>query len=85
MKKLFSMSSSIMIEDYSSIQLNGPYELLKLGPNSVVIKSGEYIIEAAGEDLIVNTLSDEVAVFTFTSITSLNMKLREQDGAFHDR
>lgn len=74
-----------MIEDYSSIQLNGPYELLKLGPNSVVIKSGEYIIEAAGEDLIVNTLSDEVAVFTFTSITSLNMKLREQDGAFHDR
>ena len=31
------------------------------------------MIEASGEDLIVETLSEEVAVFSFTSITTMNV------------
>lgn len=71
MKKLFNTSSHITIDDFSSLRVNGPYELQTLGPNSAIIKSGDYQVKVSGDDLIVKTLAEEVAVFTFTKITSL--------------
>ncbi len=73
MKRLFQTGSSVTIEDFASLRINGPYSLLKLGPDFAIISSGEYRIEAIGTDLTVETLSEEVAVFTFTSITAMNV------------
>ena len=73
LKRLFQTGSSVTIEDFASLRINGPYSLLKLGPDFAIISSGEYRIEAIGTDLTVETLSEEVAVFTFTSITAMNV------------
>ena len=73
LKRLFQTGSSVTIEDFASLRINGPYSLLKLGPDFAIISSGEYRIEATGTDLTVETLSEEVAVFTFTSITTMNV------------
>ncbi|MFC5591044.1 hypothetical protein ACFPRA_19370 [Sporosarcina soli] len=78
MRKLFDTGSSVTIEEFRSVRINGPYALLKLGPDFAVIKCGQYRIEATGEELTVETLSEEVAIFTFTSITTLEIK---EDGA----
>ena len=73
LKRLFQTGSSVTIEDFASLRINGPYSFLKLGPDFAIISSGEYRIEAIGTDLTVETLSEEVAVFTFTSITAMNV------------
>lgn len=75
MKKLFNTSSFVAIDDFSSIRITGPYELLKLGPDFATIKSGGYKIKTTGDDLLVDVLSEEVAVFSFTSITNLTITL----------
>jgi hypothetical protein len=80
LRKLFKTGSTITIEDFSSLRINGPYVLLKLGPDFATIKSGNYTIEASGEDLTVDSLSEEVAVFAFTAITKLNITPHEDDG-----
>ncbi|WOV88817.1 hypothetical protein QWT69_06840 [Sporosarcina oncorhynchi] len=74
MKKLFKMNSSISIEDFNSVRITGPYSLLKLGPDYAAFKSGNHIIEAVGEELIVETLSEEMAVLSFESITCVSVK-----------
>ena len=68
------MNSSISIEEFNSVRITGPYSLLKLGPDYAVFKSGNYIIEAVGEELIVETLSEEMAVLSFESITCVSVK-----------
>ena len=83
MKRLFQTGSSVTIEDFASLRINGPYSLLKLGPEFVIIGSGEYRIEAIGTDLTVETLSEEVAVFKFTSITTLNVTTGADKEAEH--
>lgn len=74
MKKLFKMNSSVTIDEFVTIRITGPYSLLKLGPDYAAIRSGDHVIEATGEDLIVETLSEEVAVLSFESITSMIVK-----------
>ena len=83
MRKIFNTGSSVTIEEFSSLRINGPYTLLKLGPDFAMIKCGEYMIEASGEDLLVETLSEEVAVFSFTSITAMNVTTGESNGLTH--
>lgn len=68
------MNSSVTIEEFVSVRITGPYSLLKLGPDYAVIRSGDHVIEATGEGLIVETLSEEMAVFSFETITSVNIK-----------
>lgn len=79
LRKIFNTGSSVTIEEFSSLRINGPYTLLKLGPDFAVIKSGDYKIEASGKDLIVETLSEEVAVFSFTAMTMLHVTSAEED------
>jgi len=79
LKKLFNTSSFIAIDDFSSIRITGPYELLTLGPDYATIKCGGYKIEASGADLLIDVLSEEVAVFTFTSITNMNITMYEHE------
>ncbi|MDW0112294.1 hypothetical protein QT711_03790 [Sporosarcina saromensis] len=74
MKKLFKMNSSVTIDEFVTIRITGPYALLKLGPDYAAIRSGNHVIEATGEDLIVETLSEEVAVLSFELITSMSVK-----------
>ena len=83
LKRLFQTGSSVTIEDFASLRINGPYSLLKLGPEFVIISSGEYRIEALGTDLTVETLSEEVAVFKFTSIITLNVTTGADKEAEH--
>ena len=73
MKKLFNTGSSIVIDEYSSLRINGPYELVTLGPDFATIKSGEYTIETSGEELTVDLLSEEMAVFSFDSIKKITI------------
>lgn len=73
MKKLFTIGSLIVIEEFSSLRITGPYELVTLGPDFAIIKSGDYIIGASGEELIVEKLSEEVAVFSFSLITKVEI------------
>ncbi|MFS0689779.1 hypothetical protein AB1K89_11095 [Sporosarcina sp. 179-K 8C2 HS] len=74
MKKLFKMNTSVTIEEFVSVSITGPYSLLKLGPDYAVIRSGDHVIEATGEDLIVETLSEEIAVFSFETLTMVTVK-----------
>lgn len=74
MKKLFKMNSSVTIDEFVTIRITGPYSLLKLGPDYAAFRSGNHVIEATGEDLIVETLSEEVAVLSFELITSMSVK-----------
>ena len=80
MKKLFNTGSLITINEFSSLRINGPYALVTLGPDYAKIKSGDYIIEASGEELIVDILSEEVAVFSFDSITKLTITRSDNRG-----
>ncbi|MER2089651.1 hypothetical protein [Sporosarcina sp. JAI121] len=84
MRKLFNTVSSVTIEEFTSLRINGPYALLKLGPDFAIIASGEYRIEASGTDLTVETLSEEVAVLTFTAITALSVTTDVNKEAIYD-
>ena len=77
LRKLFDTGSSITIEEFSFITDQWTLYLLKLGPDFAIVKCGDYRIEASGEDLIVETLSEEVAVFAFTSITTLERQIND--------
>lgn len=57
-----------------SLRITGPYELLTLGPNLAIVKSGEYVVEVSGEDLFVEKLAEEFAVFSFNKIEQLTVK-----------
>lgn len=83
MKKLFKTGASVTIEDYSSLHINGPYTLRKLGPDSATIQSGDYVITVEGEDMTVDVLSEEVALFTFTVIRSVQMEVTHEEGISH--
>ncbi|MFS0575264.1 hypothetical protein AB1K83_06510 [Sporosarcina sp. 179-K 3D1 HS] len=83
MKKLFKTGASITIEDYSSLHINGPYTLRKLGPDSATVQSGDYVITVEGEEMTVDVLSEEVALFTFTLIRSVQMVLAHEEGTTH--
>ena len=65
MKKLFNIGSSVVIDDFSSLRITGPYTLINLGPNFATIKCDDYTVEAVGEDLVVDKLLEEIALFTF--------------------
>ncbi|MGG0667573.1 hypothetical protein ABE073_03495 [Lederbergia citrisecunda] len=83
MKKLFKMNSTVTIEEFVSVRITGPYSLLKLGPDYAVIRSGDHVVEATGEDLIVETLSEEMAVFSFETLTTVTIKeLKSGPGAY---
>ena len=80
MKKLFNTGSSIVIDEFSSLQINGPYELVTLGPDFAIIKSGERTIETSGEGLTVDLLSEEMAVFSFDSIEKITIaRLKKEE------
>lgn len=79
MKKLFNTNSLIAIDDFSSLRINGPYELLSLGPDFATVKSGNYKIGATGDDLRVEVLSEEVAVFSFSSIRNMTVTTIKQE------
>ncbi|MFJ7933617.1 hypothetical protein [Sporosarcina sp. NPDC096371] len=83
MRKIFNTGSSVTIEEFSSLRINGPYTLLKLGPDFAMIKSGDYMIEVSGEDLLVETLSEEMAVFSFTVITTMHVTTGEDHEVTH--
>lgn len=72
------------IEEFQTVRINGPYSLLKLGPDFAVIACGDYRIVASGEELTVETLSEEMAVFSFSSITALKIGNGGNDGALPD-
>jgi len=48
-----------------------------------MIKSGDYMIEVSGEDLLVETLSEEMAVFSFTVITTMHVTTGEDNEVMH--
>lgn len=77
------MNSSVTIDEFTSIRITGPYSLLKLGPDYAAIRSGDHVIEATGEELIVETLSEEIAVFSFESISRMTIKeIRDGQDAY---
>lgn len=84
MKKLFNLGSSILIEEYSSLKLNGKYALQKLSPDSIVLLTENYRLEAIGEDLLVQSLEDEIALIKFAVLTDLKISLREEGDSFDD-
>jgi hypothetical protein len=73
LKKLFNTGSLITINEFSSIQINGPCELLTLGPDLAKVKSGNYVIEATGDELLIDLLSEEIAIISFDSIHSITI------------
>ncbi|WP_210469023.1 hypothetical protein [Sporosarcina sp. 6E9] len=73
MKKLFNTGSLITINEFSSIQINGPCELVTLGPDFAKVKSGNYVIEATGDELLIDLLSEEIAIISFDSIHSVTI------------
>lgn len=84
MKKLFNTGSQIVIDEYSSLRINGPYALVTLGPDYAQIKSGDYAIEASGEELIIDLLAEEVAVFSFDTIEKITITRVGNKEAFYD-
>lgn len=84
MKKLFTIGPSIVIDDFSSLRITGPYALINLGPDFATIKCDTYIVEAKGEELTVDKLLEEIAVFHFTSIHKIEIAMVEEVGDLHD-
>lgn len=68
------MNSSVTIEEFDSVRITGPYLLLKLGPDYAVIRCDDHVIEATGDELIVETLSEEMAVFSFDTLKAVTVK-----------
>lgn len=73
MKKLFNIGSHIVVDEFSSLRINGPYELVTLGPDFAIVKSYDYVIEVSGDQLTVEKLAEELAVFSFDSIKRLSL------------
>ena len=83
MKKLFNTGSNIVIDEFSSLQITGPYELVTLGPDFATIKSGDCTIQTSGEGLTVDLLSEEMAVFSFDSIEKLTIvRLKNEEAPY---
>lgn len=83
MKKLFNIGSSIVISAFSELRITGPYELLTLGSNSAVVKSGQYVVEVSGEELVVEKLGEELAVFSFDKMEKLSVIENVTEGSIY--
>lgn len=83
MKKLFNTGSLITINEFTSIQINGPCALISLGPDFAKVKSGNYVIDATGDELLVDLLSEEIAIISFDSIRSITItKLDSEENRY---
>lgn len=72
MKKYFNLSSSVTLERYELFQLTGPFELIQLQENQVKIQHGDYMIHLQAQDLVIETLSEEQLILSFTKLSSYN-------------
>ena len=68
MKKLFNTDSVISIQEFSTVHITGPCALVTLGPNVVKVKSGNYLVEATGDELLIDLLSEEIMIISFDEI-----------------
>ncbi len=84
MKKLFNTGSIITINEFSTIQINGPCSLLALGPDFVKVKSGNYVVDASGDELLIDLLSEEVAIISFDSIHSVTINKLDNEENHYD-
>lgn len=74
MKKLFKLTHSITIDEFTSLIIHGPYQLVKLEPTSTIIRCDGHIIHLQGEHLTVDRLEDEAAVFSCEAIQSVRIE-----------
>lgn len=83
LKKLFSIGSLIVIDEFSSVRINGPYDLNTLGPEFVIVNCADYVLEVSGAGLLVEKLAEEVAVFSFDAIDEMKMtRIVAEDGLY---
>ena len=73
MKKLFDTGSIIKIQEFSTIHITGPCALVTLGPDFVKVKSGNYMVEATGDELLIDLLSEEIIIISFDEIHAITI------------
>ncbi|GKV54331.1 hypothetical protein NCCP2222_02780 [Sporosarcina sp. NCCP-2222] len=71
MRKLFKMDTSVLIDNYSSIRITGPYDLVKLSGTACTIRSENFVIDMTGQEIVIETLAEEVAVITFETLEKM--------------
>lgn len=79
MKKLFEMRSAITIDENNQVRITGPYQLLSVQASKASFATTYFTIHIDGEDLLIQTLSEEVAELTFSSIQSIECKVGDED------
>ena len=56
---------------------------MSLGPDFAKVKSGNYVIDATGDELLVDLLSEEIAIISFDSIRSITItKLDNEENRY---
>ncbi|MBB4825761.1 hypothetical protein HNO89_002997 [Sporosarcina luteola] len=68
MRKLFKLDTSVLIDNYTSIRITGPYDLVRLSGTACTIRNDNFVIEITGQELFIEAMSEEVAVITFDSL-----------------
>lgn len=85
MRKLFQLSHSITIDEFTSLSINGPYQLVNLEPTIATIRCSGYVIHLQAEHLIVERLEEEVAVITCEAILSCVVKQDSRHGVAYEK
>jgi len=75
------MGSFLSIEDWSSLKLLGGYELVRITPDSVLLRKEGYEIELSGTAFEFDMLLENSALLSFTELHELRIVKQHADGA----
>ncbi|GKV68044.1 hypothetical protein NCCP2716_05420 [Sporosarcina sp. NCCP-2716] len=81
MRKLFEMGSFLSIEDWSTLKLLGGYELVRITPDSVLLRKEGFEIELHGTGFEFDMLLENSALLSFTELQELRIVKQRADGA----
>lgn len=81
MRKLFEMGSFLSIEDWSSLKLLGGYELVRITPDSVLLRKEGYEIELQGTEFEFDMLLENSALLSFRELHELHIVKQTAGGA----
>ncbi|HLR11137.1 MAG TPA: hypothetical protein VK120_07100 [Sporosarcina sp.] len=71
MRKLFNMNTSIVMDGFQKIMMTGKYELVHFNEKELIVNQEHYEVHCEAMDLIIETLSEEQLVLSFSSMKKL--------------
>lgn len=83
-KKLFELHPSVILDEFSTLRITGPYEMLKIDATTVSFQAGDYMIFITGEEVTVDSLTEQNARVSINELEALTIRYQPDGETLHE-